>query len=128
METSLNNTYLFKAIDAYPFCLEETIEALNYALSYDKNNVEALCLLAKVYAEQLRDYEAAKSYFAEALAVKMENPMVYPDYIRALICNEDYEEAQKLVDFAFTVKGTDKAVLHLLQGQLLESQAKLKEA
>ena len=29
MDTNLHNTYLFKALDAYPYELEETIEALN---------------------------------------------------------------------------------------------------
>tara|TARA_R110000850_G_scaffold277058_1_gene421834 strand:+ start:53647 stop:54183 length:537 start_codon:yes stop_codon:yes gene_type:complete len=128
METTLYNSYIFKAMDAYPYNLEETIEALNYALSYDKNNVQALCLMAKFSAEQLGDYETAKSYFAEALAQKMENPVLYPDYIRVLIQNEDYLEAQKLLDFALSIKGTDKAGLQIIQGQLLEVLMKWKEA
>lgn len=40
--------YLFQAMDNYPYCLEETIESLDYALSYDDKNVTALCLYARI--------------------------------------------------------------------------------
>ncbi|MCX2680167.1 hypothetical protein OOZ15_09480 [Galbibacter sp. EGI 63066] len=128
METTLHNIYLFKALDAYPYDLGETVESLNYALSYDSKNVEALCLLAKLYTYQLKDYEAAKNIYAEALAAGMESPLVYPGYVHVLLLNEEYEEAHKLADFALKVKGTDKTVLKLLKGLLYESQANYKKA
>lgn len=120
--------YLFKALDAYPYDLEEAIEALNYALSYDDKNAKALCLMGKVYAEQLGEYEAAKECYAQAMASHMEMPYIYPDYIRTLIMNEDYEEAQKLLDFAMALKAADKAVLYFYQGLLNEVQNEYKEA
>lgn len=121
METNLHNTYLFKAIEAYPWELEKAVEALNYALSYDPENVKALHLMAKVHYEQLGDNETAKSYFEKALVSRLDIPDLYPDYIRLLINNEDPSEAQKLIDFAKTVKGIDKAQIQVLQGQLYES-------
>ena len=33
MENNLHNSYLFQALDSYPYELEQTLEALNYALS-----------------------------------------------------------------------------------------------
>lgn len=120
MERTMLNTYLLKAMDAYPYVLEEAMEALSYALSFDSKNVQALCLLGKVYAEQMHDYEAAKECYAEAMANGMEMPFVYPDYIKTLVLNEDYNEAQKLLDFALTIKATDKGTLYLIQGQLFE--------
>ncbi len=128
METNLHNNYLFKALDAYPYELEETLEALNYALSYNDKDAEVLCLMGRVYAEQLKDYETAKHYFAEAIAQSMEMPKTYPYYIQTLLWNEDYNEADNLIKFAFTIKGTDKALLKLLQGVLLEKQGKFKAA
>lgn len=122
------NTYLFKALDAYPYELEEAIEALNYALSFEPENAKALCLLARVYTEQLGDYSAAKSCYEKAMSSQMEMPSIYPDFIRLLLVNEDYEQAQRLIDFALTVKGTDKATLHLLQGQLYEGLGQLTSA
>lgn len=128
MERTNFNMYLFKALDAYPYELEEAIEALNYALSYDEKNVKALCLLGKVYAEQLGEYETAKECYAQAMASNMEMPYIYPDYIRTLVKNEDYEEAQKLLDFAIELKATDKGALFFYQGLLKEVQLEFKEA
>ena len=122
------NTYLFKALDAYPYELEEAIEALNYALSFEPENAKALCLMARVYTEQLGDYNAAKSCYEKAMSSQLEMPGIYPDFIRLLLLNEDFEQAQRLIDFALTVKGTDKATLHLLQGQLYEGQEQYRAA
>ena len=51
--------YLFQALDNYPYSLEETVESLDYALSYDEKNTVALCLYGRLYAEQLKHYETA---------------------------------------------------------------------
>ncbi|MDC8005433.1 tetratricopeptide repeat protein [Aureisphaera galaxeae] len=126
METNTHNIYLFKAFDAYSYSLEETMEALNYALSYDPENTEALYLMAQVYAFQLKDYETAKAYFEKLMGIDVKMPKIYPNYIWVLMRNEDYPQAQRLLEFALTVKGTDKPLLRLLQGQLLESQNVLK--
>ncbi len=126
MDTS--NIYLFKALDAYPFNLEEAVESLNYALSYNEKDTEALILMGNIYGFQLQNYKKAIGYYSEAMAVEVENPKVYPNYAYMLICCEEYKEAQKLLDFALTVKGTDKAVLHQINGQLFEKQMRYKQA
>jgi len=128
METNTHNIYLFKALDAYPFNLEETIESLNYALSYDPNNAEALLLMAKIFSYQLQDYESAKHYFEAAMTNNMEMVKLYPDYVFALLNNEDFLEAQRLLEYALKVKGTNKGVLQLLQGQLFEGMFEYKLA
>lgn len=128
MERTNSNTYLFRALEAYPYELEEAIEALNYALSYDAKNVQALCLMGKVYAEQLGEYEAAKQCFEQALENGLDLPFVYPFYIAILIKNEDLAEAQKVLEFAITVKGADKAVLYSLQSWLFEVWRQYKMA
>lgn len=122
MDTNTQNLYLFKAIEAYPWELEKAVEALNYALAYEPENPKTWCLMAKVYSEQLGDNEKAKSCFETALAARMDIPEVYPDYIRLLINNEDFEMAQKLIDFTFTVKGIDKASIYLNQANLYEAK------
>ena len=128
MENNLHNNYLFKALDAYPYELEETLEALNYALSYNDKDAQALCLMGRVYAEQLNDYETAKHYFVEALSEKIEMHFIYPYYAQALLWNDDYAEAEKLIDFAITVKGIDKGSILLKKGQLYEALGKYKLA
>ncbi|KFF04430.1 hypothetical protein [Flavobacterium reichenbachii] len=120
--------YLFQALDSYPYSLEETIESLDYAFSYDEKNTMVLCLYGRVQAEQLWNYEDAKSYFQQALAINIHALEVYPHYLHTLILNEDYDEAQKLIDFAITIKGINKAEIYVKKAILLEVQLKFKEA
>jgi len=119
---------VLKAIDAYPYNLEETVENLNYALSYESNNAYALYLMGRLQAEQFGDYEKAKFYFAEALANKMDFIKVYPKYILVLLWNHDFDEAKKLIDFAHTVKAVGKGELLVLEAQLFECQEAYKKA
>ncbi|MBC3759808.1 tetratricopeptide repeat protein [Hyunsoonleella sp. SJ7] len=128
MEANLHNIYLLRAIEAYPYELEKAVEALNYALAYDPNSVMALCLMARVYDEQLGDKATAKTYYERAMASNMDIPAIYPDFIRLLINNGDFEEAQKLIDFAMTIKGIDKAGILLNQAYLFEAQKDFKRA
>ena len=127
MNTILDK-YLLQALDAYPYNLDEVVESLNYALSYNEKNPMALCLLGQIHAESLRNYEVAKEYFQQALAEDMYTLEVYPKYINVLLWNEDYKEAEKLIDFALTVKGTDKAMLYLKKAILFEHKRKYKKA
>jgi len=84
--------------------------------------------MAKVYSEQLGDNEKAKAYYESALAARMDIPEVYPDYINLLITNDDFEMAQKLIDFALTVKGIDKALIYLNQANLFEANMEFDKA
>lgn len=120
--------YLFQALDNYPYSLEETIESLDYALSYDDKNTMALCLYGRVQADQLLKYEEAKEYFQRAITINIHALEVYPFYIQTLILNEDYEEAMKLIDFALTIKGINKVEIILKKVMLLESQKNFKKA
>lgn len=120
--------YLFQALDNYPFWLEGTIESLDYAFSYDSKNTMVLCLYGRIQTEQLMNYEEAKLYFQEALSINIHAIEVYPYCLQTLILNEDYEEAQKLIDFALTIKGINKAEIFVKKAILFEVQQKFKEA
>lgn len=120
--------YLFQALDNYPYWLEGTIESLDYALSYDDKNTTALCLYGRIHAEQLQDYEGAKNYFQQAISIDIHALEVYPHYIETLLLNEDFEEAQKLIDFALTIKGVKKVEIRLKLVSLFERQLQFKKA
>ena len=120
--------YLFQALDNYPYSLEETIESLDYAFSYDAKNTMVLCLYGRIQAEQLMNYEDAKLYFQEALAINIYAFEVYPHYLQTLILNEDYEEAQKLIDFALTIKGINKSDIYVKKAILFEAQKEFRKA
>lgn len=123
-----NEKYLYKALDYYPYSLEETSEALDYALSYDDQNTDALCLYGRLYAEQLQKFETAKSYFEKTLMVDINHIAVYPYYIETLIQNEDFDQAEKLIAFALNVKGIDKVAILFKKALLLEIKKEFKNA
>lgn len=120
--------YVFQALDNYPYSLEETIESLDYAFSYDAKNTMVLCLYGRIQAEQLLNYDEAKNYFQEALAINIHALEVYPFYLQTLILNEDFEEAEKLINFALTIKGINKAEIFVKKAILLEAQMEFKKA
>ena len=125
---NLTDTYLFKALDAYPYDLPEAIESLNYALSYDDKNPIALRLMGQIYGEQLCDYETAKHYFEEALAEDIYCLSIYKPYINVLTWNDDFEKALKLIEFALTVKGIDKGMMYFKRAIIYEHLEQYKEA
>lgn len=122
------NKYYFQALDNFPYNMQETMEALNYALSYDGQNAESLCLLGRVYAEVLKDYETAKNHFAEALQENMDSVSTPIYYLYCLINNEDYEEAEKLIEFALKIKGIDKGTIYYQKSIVFERKGELKWA
>lgn len=117
---TLTNNYIFKALENYPYDLEEVMEALNYALSADDKDTMALTLMGRVCAEKLYKYEEAIVYFKQALAESIYAFEVYTPYINTLLWNEDFKEAEEFIDFGLTVKGSDKAVLYLKKANLYE--------
>lgn len=120
--------YIFEALDNYPYSLVETIESLDYALSYDDKNTMALCLYGRVQADQLLKYEEAKEYFQQAISININAIEVYAYYINTLILNEDYAEATRLIDFALTIKGINRVEILLKKVMLLESRKDFKKA
>jgi tetratricopeptide (TPR) repeat protein len=122
------NKYYFQALDNFPYNLEETMQALNYALSYDDHNAESLCLLGRVYSEMLQDYETAKTYFEEAMQVKLDSVSTPLFYIDCLLNNEDYKEAKKLIEYAKGIKGIDQSRILYRKAIFFEKQEKFKKA
>lgn len=120
--------HLFQAMDCYPYNLEEAVESLEYALSYDSQNTMALCLMGRIYAEQLLNYQIAVKYFQEALSYNIDALEVYPHYINTLILNEDLEEAEKLIVFALSIKGINKTEILLKKAGLAEIKQEFKAA
>lgn len=122
------NTYLIKALNNYPYDLEEAVESLNYALSYEPKNPQALCLMGQIEADVYKNYESAIAYYQEAMEEDIHAIYIYPHFLLALIWNEDYKEAEKLADFALTVKAVDKAVIYARKVYLLECLQEYKKA
>ncbi|OCA79598.1 hypothetical protein BBH99_05920 [Chryseobacterium contaminans] len=126
--TLTKNKYYFEALDYFPYNMSECLDALNYALSYEPEDADSLCLMGRVYSEVLRDYETAKKYFEEAMQSNIGNVNTPKYYIECLLSNEDYEEAGKLIDYALKMKGIDKAEIFNCKSLLLERKGEYKQA
>lgn len=126
--TLTKSKYYFEALDYFPFNLSECMDALNYALSYEPEDADSLCLIGRVYSEELKDYETAKKYFDEAMQSNIGNINIPKYYIECLLNNEDYKEAEKLIEFALKIKGIDKAEILNCKSFLLERKNEYKPA
>jgi len=122
------NSHLVKALDNYPYDMEVCLESLQYALSSDFQNALALCLMGRIYAEQLYQYEEAKNCYQEAMTQDMQLVELYPHYAYTLIQNEDFKEAEKLIDFAFTIKGINKGDMWCYRIMLAEKNKDYSKA
>ncbi|MDV7696462.1 hypothetical protein N6B72_05965 [Chryseobacterium soli] len=126
--TLTKNKYYFEALENYPYSLPDCLEALNYALSYDPEDADSLCLMGRIYSEMLIDYEKAKLYFEEAMQHDVTNLNTPHYYIRCLLDNEDLEEAEKLIEYALKIKGIDKCRILILKSLLFEIRLEYKKA
>lgn len=126
--TLTKNKYYFEALDYFPYNMSECLDALNYALSYEPEDADSLCLMGRVYSEVLRDYETARKYFDEAMQHNIGNVNTPKYYIECLLSNEDYAEAEKLIEFALKIKGIDKAEIFNCKSLLLERKRDYKQA
>lgn len=124
----ITNTYLIKALDYYPFNLEESLESLNYAMAYEQNNPIALCLMGRAQLEIFKDYELADNYFREAIAANSNYLETYGYFLECLLIREEFEEMAKLLIFARKRKGIDRGMMLYYEAMLFEKQLKFKKA
>ncbi|WP_426274662.1 tetratricopeptide repeat protein [Chryseobacterium sp. S-02] len=126
--TLTKNKYYFEALDNYPYSLPDCLEALNYALSYDPEDADSLCLMGRIYSEMLSDYEKAKLYFEEAMQCDITNLNVPQYYIKCLLDNEDFQEAEELIAYSLSIKGIDKSTLWFYRSLLSEKRGSFSNA
>ena len=126
--TLTKNKYYFEALDHFPYNLSDCLDSLNYALSYEPEDADSLCLMGRVYSEILKDYETAKKYFEEAMVHHVNNVNTPKYYIECLLSNEDYDEAIRLIDFALRIKGIDKGEILCCKSLLSERTGDYKNA
>ncbi|WPO82588.1 hypothetical protein SD427_17775 [Chryseobacterium sp. JJR-5R] len=101
---------------------------MNYALSYDPEDVDSLCLMGRIYSKMLTDYNKAKLYFEEAIQCDMTNLNVPQYYIKCLLDNEDLNEAEKLISYSLKIKGIDRSIILMHRSLLSEKRGSLANA
>ncbi|QQS36141.1 MAG: hypothetical protein IPM56_18185 [Ignavibacteriales bacterium] len=128
MSTNLADTYYLKALDYYPYDLENVIEALNYAISYDDSHAGANCLLGKLNVYQLGNYSKAEAYFEKALAGDINHTETHYSYADLLIQVGEYLRAKKLIKYSYKVKGINVSRLKYNEGLISEISGDLEKA
>ncbi len=128
MGISLADQYYLKAWDNYNFNITEVIENLNYALSYKSDHSNANCLMGRVYSEQIYDPELAAHYFEQALSYDLSNIEAIRCYTSLLIEQREYEKTKKMIEYGYTIKGINRAMLMHFGGLLAEHQKEYTKA
>ena len=121
MGLTIADNYYLKAkgsISGFYSDWSEACESLNYALSYDKSHCPSLCLLAKIYVEYMGEFDKAFECYDKVISSNPDYKDVYPSYIMHLIWADENERAEKLIDFALTIKGIDNARLGWLSSYI----------
>ncbi len=126
--STLADQYYIKALDQYPYSLEEAIENLSYALSHNSEHSGANYLMGKLHQEQLNNFQKAEEYYIKALASNPDDLKVCIDYILLLIILKEYDKAQKLIIYTNKLKGTDLSKTHSLQALIYEYQHDYEKA
>ena len=132
---NLATKYYLKAKDRYPYDLEEVVESLNYALSYDEEHAAAHSLMGRFYMEQVSDYQEAFYHYEQALIFDIDFVDTYYHYSKALIMYGDFDTARELLRYAQKIKGIctscilqRKALLSEREGKLLKAKKMLDKA
>ena len=128
MSITLADTYYLKALDLYPYELDQVIEALNYAISYDNDHSGAHCLLGKLNMYQLGKFSKAEDHFEKALASDLNNVESYYSYAELLIETGEYARAKKLIKYAYKIKGINVSRLKHSEGLIQEIKGELVKA
>ena len=124
----LADQYFLKALDSFNWSSSESLESLNYALSYDQEHAPSLCLLARMYMLKLKDYDAAAHYFEMALLTGSEHVDIYKYYSLLLIWLGEFQKADKLIRKASKVKGMPQTVILRRRAKLYEYMGKVDYA
>ena len=125
---TLADQYYIKALDLYPYNLEESIENLNYALSHNIEHAGANYLMGKLHKEQLNNLLKAEEYYIKSLACDPYNINACMDYILLLIILSEYQKAQKMISHTQKLKGIDQSKINSYEGMICEHKQQFTEA
>lgn len=128
MGITIADTYYIKALDNYPYDLEEMLENVNYALSYDENHAEANTLMARFYTNEVPKYDLAKEYAQRALASDPSCIGAFSALANVLMYSGELAELQKVVEYVANLKEANRYYFQGLLAQAYEEKGELKVA
>ncbi|MCI5058971.1 MAG: hypothetical protein MRY83_22850 [Flavobacteriales bacterium] len=126
--SQLAETYYLKAFQDYPYDLDDVMENLGYALSYDREHAGALYLMGCMQMEQFENFELAEEYFLAAIGSNPNYFKAFKMYASMTIRCREFGKTEGLLQHMFKIKGADWASIYQLQGLWCEYQGQFEEA
>ncbi|MEM9546950.1 MAG: hypothetical protein AAGA77_13300 [Bacteroidota bacterium] len=129
METlTIADTYFLKAYDSYDYNLEEVVENIGYALSYDEEHAPTWCLKGRLMMDCMKNFNEARHCFENALFYDTNYIDTYKYYSLLLIWISDFEKAQIVINKSKRVKGMSRATIIHRSAMIHEYQGRIGEA
>lgn len=119
---TLADKYYIKAADEYPYSLEDTLENLEYALSYDAEHARANTLMGVLRMESFHDYAGAEEHFCIALGTNPESTETCEYYLRLLLGLKKEKEALRLIAYWEKLPGAEQAKILAARARLQETK------
>lgn len=123
-----DDTYYLKALDNYPYDLDETVEALQYGLAINPEHPGLLTLQGKVFANELRSVEMAMQSFQAAIAYEPDYKQAYYELGMLLLRNGKMNRAVRIIQLAFKQFGNDQHEFLYLQAHHAEIEKRYDDA
>jgi len=125
---NITESYFLKALSNYPKDIDKVIENLNLALSSDYRHAPSLCLMGKVFANEIKDFSLAENYFKKAMKADFNYAETHINYIKLLLIYGNHEIIDKQIELSKHVIGVNVCELYLLKAKSLEMNKHFNEA
>lgn len=99
------DTYFLKAQDNYGYTVDDVVENINYALSYDEEHAPTWCLKGRLFMDGMKNFKEAKRCFENAIFYDPMYIETYKYYTLLLIWTNDFEKAQIIINKGKRVTG-----------------------
>lgn len=125
---NIADTYFLKALDSYDYNIEEVVENIGYALSYDEEHAPAWCLQGRLMMDGMKNFKEAKRCFESAIFYDPTYIETYKYYSLLLIWTNDFEKAQIILNKSKRIKGMSLATIIHRSSMIHEYQGRIGEA
>lgn len=122
------DTYYLKALDNYPYDLEEATEALHYGLSVNPEHPGLLTLQGRIFACELRSPEQAIESFSAAIAYAPDHKDAYFELGLLLLKDQRMRRAERIIQLAFERFGDRQPEFLYLKAYQAEVERRYEDA
>ena len=112
---NITESHFLKALSNYPKDIEKVIENLNHSLSSDYRHAPSLCLMGKVFAQEIKDYSLAEQHFKKALKADYNYAETHINYIKLLLIFGNVELMEKQIELSTHIIHINKNSPNFLQ-------------